>query len=357
MAGIEMGQLMQMIVGLGQLKNDRRRMELTEKELMERSKQFASTERRSDFIHAIELMAKASPEARAGMLPTLRETLAPEYQASLDAWATKQPTAMQTQRESAMEQGTANATPDQLAAMQGEAAAVGLTGMNRGDVGTSGVIAALANPGGVTPQQQTGYAQRLATGETPVAAAVGQSTIDQGIVPRVARIQGGTEMSAPAAAANAIAGRHAAVAERGMLVTEGAALREADIQAWEMEMRRYKAKLEAEGAGQAAMTPAERAELMDKVRQLAQWAGDPKTPQATREWATSMINFTLQGTGMPGVTESLDPMNSLMRNLRSGNPSTPFQMMPTSPFSGAGAAPRDTTNPVGRAGAMHWLRP
>lgn len=210
----KLGELVQMISALSGVQNDRRRLDQQQEQLKQSASQFAQLGQEREFGRALEIISKASSQTREG-LRTAMQYLAPHYRPAVEAFLNGQPIDPSVQAAQASQEGYAAASPDQRSALNAEAATRTMTGMNVGQTGASQIMGQLAQGAAPTPDQRGGYVQRIATGQTPIAAQVESSQIAQGLVPQMARIGAGAELSAPQAAQNTIAQGQLAVANIG----------------------------------------------------------------------------------------------------------------------------------------------
>lgn len=199
----KLGELVQLIGTLSGIQNDKQRLALQEKQLTEQSSQFAQLGQEKEFGQAIQLMAQGNAKSREALSKALGH-LAPHYREQVLAMMNN-PVAGGVQAEDAAQAGYAAAGPGGQAVLNQEATTRNTTGMNVGQVGASQVGGQLAAGAQVTPDQSAGYVQRIATGQTPIQAAVDQSQAGQGLVPFMAKTTAGAALTAPQAAANTVA--------------------------------------------------------------------------------------------------------------------------------------------------------
>lgn len=200
----QLGELLQMISTLSGIQNDKQRLSLAERQLQQGASQFAQMGQEREFGQAIQLMAQGNQKSREALDKALTH-LAPHYRAQVEAMMNN-PVDAGVQRADAMQSGVAALTPQQRGTFDQEAASTGLTGMNTGGVQSSQLLSQLA--GGaqsqITPDQIQAFAERTATGRSPIEAMVQGQQVTQGLVPAMARIGAGTQMSAAQAAQNTV---------------------------------------------------------------------------------------------------------------------------------------------------------
>lgn len=209
----KLGELVQMISALSGVQNDRRRLDQTEEQLKQSASQFAQLGQEREFGRALTLIAQGNQKSREALKTALGH-LAPHYRAEAEA-AMQGPIDPGVQAADAAQAGYAAAGPQGQGMLNQEAATRAFTGMNVGQVGASQIGGQLAGDSQISPDQRAAYVQRIASGQTPLTAQVESSTIAQGLVPRMARIGAGAELSAPQAAQNTIAQGQLAVANIG----------------------------------------------------------------------------------------------------------------------------------------------
>lgn len=201
MPGGNLGELVQMITSLSGVQAQKRQLDLNQQSITNQASQFAETGAENDFTAALKLIAGSSSKTRQG-LEGLVNSLAPQYKEAALAYLHGQPIAPGTLQAQDIQAGREAMAPGQLAAVQGEAATTNATGMNLGQFGQSqvgGALAAGALPQ-LTQQEAGAYGQRMASGQTPADAAVGQYQVSHGMIPGIAKIQGGLGMTAGQAA-------------------------------------------------------------------------------------------------------------------------------------------------------------
>ena len=201
MAG-NLGELVQMISALSEVNARKRQLALGEQQLAQQASQFADTQKGNDFTQAIKLIAGSSAKTREG-LSTLVDSLAPQYRDAAKAFLSGQPIDPTVVHAADIQAGHDAMSPQQLAAVQNESATQNATGLNVGQLANSQLGAAIANGAipQVTPAMTGAYAERVASGRSPIEAAVqGQQLADPRTVVFMSQVAAGQRMSAPQAA-------------------------------------------------------------------------------------------------------------------------------------------------------------
>lgn len=200
MAG-NLADLVQMIATLSGVQAKKRELDLNAQQLQQQATQFAQLGEENKFTSALKLIAGSSSKTREG-LTSLIDTLAPQHREAAMAFLSGQPIDPTVTHAQDIQAGQAAMSPGQLATVQNEAATQNATGMNVGQMAGSqlgGVMATGAIPQ-VTPAMTQGYAERAATGRSPIEAAVQQQQMASGLVTPMARIGAGVQQTAGQAA-------------------------------------------------------------------------------------------------------------------------------------------------------------
>lgn len=190
-----MSRMIQMLAALSDMQQRRRAQDLAERQFSESQAQFAAQmgfneksaeyKKVADFLDAI---ARSSVESRNALVGLGKAVGLKDDQVQwLAAYGASAPEAMQVIQSRAAGQGYRDATPDQRAGMNREAAYAATTGMNQGQAAASVLQSMLAGGGNpvsaygvdMLNNAAAGFLERLATGRTPEQAAMGNRFASQ----------------------------------------------------------------------------------------------------------------------------------------------------------------------------------
>lgn len=214
--GTSMGQMVQMIVGLGNLQLDKKKFEQSKVEhqdqLAQAAKQLGLQEDDANFrkvtsmIGAIRDNSVKASDAIEQLASTLH--LQPSQIQALKQYALTAPQTAEALRNQSAGQGYAAATPSQRDAMDTQAASVATSGQSTGQAGQAALLAQIAGAGGQQVAQNPALANTLGAGLAGnmaqpmqgITSITGANT--PGLPQAAARIAAGTQMSAGQVASN-----------------------------------------------------------------------------------------------------------------------------------------------------------
>lgn len=296
-----MAQMLQTIIGLGQLQMSKREQALREQQYETQKEQFAQQfglqqgdQRFREVSKLLDAITNASHESR-GALTQLGGALGLDRQ-SIDALAQfgqNAPHTIEMLRTIAANRGYMNATQPQQAQMDTEAAAGATTNMNQGQIAASGVTNAALGGGQVAPGTftpditgalQTGLGIRTSTGQDPLAFSVGQMVRNNpALLTALAKIQSGTGVSE--AEAQQIATQRRGQDVQGQLGMYGSNINLMDLAS--------RTAIQAFTARQGGMVlPGDRLKALEQMAQLNLQSQNFKTTeqenQATTLWNTNV---------------------------------------------------------------------
>lgn len=303
------GQFIQLLTALAGIQSDRERARMSQEELDMKQQQFKEYLKQShgqEVQKAMDTIMKLAPRAREAFLQ-LQGNFAPEEMQAFRSIITAQPIDPAVLGAQSAQAGYAAAVPDQRAQLDAEAAARATTGMNMGQVASSGLQSAVN--GGAIPQglQNTftadmirsfvqGSAQRLATGQTPFDAATQASAMGQGLAPGFAQNQYGTKPTqygalTPPQAANVDIGR-------GGVQAQFAAINQRAIEAAQAAGMKG---LEALSSGQGGLSSGNMTEMLLAIPKILDDMQNPRATKEANETRKRMINSLAATLGMPAL--------------------------------------------------------
>lgn len=353
-------RMIQMLAVLSDIQQRRRAQDLAERQAEEQKSQFARSmgfqEKSAEYKKVGDLLdaiAKSSTESR-NALTELGTSLGLDAQsiAALAHYGQTAPESMDVFTNKTAQQGYREQAPQVQAQMRQEGAARATTGMNMGGMAMSGLQNIMALGGNKEAMQTQfgpqglaalvqGFMQRVATNQTPVQAAVDQSQQQQGLVPQMARIQAGTQMTAPQAGQLALGNRQATTGE-GNLAAQWAQINQQGMyQANMTAINQLEAMAKAQAASGAnnfgGIKTDDFIQGMGRLRELRNDMANGKSNDAQRMRAIAEYNILTQRLGVSrqlgigDASKAPDDAGFFSRMVSPSNP-TPQSVMPQNPY-------------------------